>query len=48
FILMHDNAHPYTVALTREFLQNCDITVLDHSEMSPDLNSIEYIWDLID
>ncbi|KMQ83713.1 transposable element tc3 transposase [Lasius niger] len=47
FILMHDNASPYTAALTREFLQNPDITVLDHPTISPDLNPIEHIWDLI-
>jgi len=38
FILMHDNARPHTAALTREFLRDHDITVLDPA-MSPELES---------
>lgn len=47
FVLMQDNARPHTAALTRQFLENHDITILNHPAMSPDLNPIEHIWDLM-
>jgi len=41
FVLMQDNARQ-TAVLTRPFLQNHDITVLDHLAMSLDLNPIKH------
>jgi len=43
---MQDNARQ-TAVLTRPFLQNHDITVLDHLAMSLDLNPIKHDWDLM-
>lgn len=47
FVFMHDNARPHTAIITRQFLREHRITVLPHPPMSPDLNPIEHIWDLM-
>ncbi|KYM77511.1 hypothetical protein ALC53_12005 [Atta colombica] len=44
---MQDNARPHTTANTREFLMENSIRLLPHPAMSPDLNLIEYIWDIM-
>ena len=46
-VFMHDNARPHTAGITRQFLEQNRITVLPHPPMSPDLNPIEHIWDLM-
>lgn len=47
FVLMQDNARPHTANVTRRFFQRHDITVLPHPPMSPDLNPIEHVWDIM-
>lgn len=47
FIFMQDNARPHTANITRQFFQRHDITLLRHPAMSPDLNPIEHVWDVL-
>jgi hypothetical protein len=45
FMLMHDNAKPHTARITREYLAELGLRVLEWPACSPDLNPIEYLWD---
>lgn len=47
FVLMQDNARPHTANVTRRFFERYDITLLPHPPMSPDLNPIEHVWDIM-
>ena len=40
-----DNARPRTATLTRQHLQQHNITIMNWLLRSPDLSPIEYIWD---
>ncbi|GFT96462.1 transposable element Tc3 transposase [Trichonephila clavipes] len=47
FLFMDDNARPHRANIVDEYLQSEDITRMDFPAYSPDLNPIEYVWDML-
>ncbi|GFW51320.1 transposable element Tc3 transposase [Trichonephila clavipes] len=47
FLFMDDNARPLCANIVDEYLQSEDITRMDFSAYSPDLNPIENVWDVL-
>ncbi|GFV35039.1 transposable element Tcb1 transposase [Trichonephila clavipes] len=47
FLFMDDNARPHRANIVDECLQSEDITRIVLHAYSPDLNSIEHVWDML-
>ncbi|GFV44717.1 transposable element Tcb1 transposase [Trichonephila clavipes] len=47
FLFMDDNARPHRANIVDECLQSEDITRMDWSAYSQDLNPIEHVWDML-
>ncbi|GFU63130.1 transposable element Tcb1 transposase [Trichonephila clavipes] len=47
FLFMDDNVRPHRANIVDECLQSEDITRMDWSAYSPDLNPMEHVWDML-
>ncbi|GFW54408.1 transposable element Tcb1 transposase [Trichonephila clavipes] len=47
FLFMDDNARPHSANIVDECLQSVDITRMDWSAYSPDLNPKEHVWHML-
>ncbi|GFT98638.1 transposable element Tcb2 transposase [Trichonephila clavipes] len=47
FLFMHDNARPHRGNIVDECFQSENIPRMDRAAYSPDLNPIDYVWDML-
>ncbi|GFW24630.1 transposable element Tcb1 transposase [Trichonephila clavipes] len=47
FVFRDDNARPHLADIANECLQSVDITHIDWSAFSLDLNLVEHVWDIL-